>query len=320
MTHHGTPLKHMGLDLQKSTVAGARMDFAALMRRCARWDYSVSANEFSTLVWERVYPLPYESLEVGYPRNDVLANAGEDDVRRIRAELGIRPDQQAVLYAPTHREYRPGYVPVLDVAAVADALGPDHVLMARLHYFYDSRPAPAEAAPGGPDARRRGPSFGRGALPGGGRARDRLLLDHVRLRRAGPPDRHPRARLGGLPRRMRGTYFDLWRSRPAWSRAPSPSSSRRCAPAPLAGPDANAARAAFRARFCSLEDGHAAERVVRRVWLGERAAGGALPLARVMAPGPRSPGDPRRRRRPQRHEPVRGHPRPARASTSRSPR
>jgi CDP-glycerol glycerophosphotransferase len=30
------------------------------------------------------------------------------------------------------------------------------------------------------------------------------------------------------------------------------------------------ARAAFRARFCSLDDGGAAERVVRRVWLGER--------------------------------------------------
>jgi hypothetical protein len=31
-------------------------------------------------------------------------------------------------------------------------------------------------------------------------------------------------------------------------------------------------RAAFRGRFCSLDDGRAAERVVRRVWLGEREA------------------------------------------------
>ena len=36
--------------------------------------------------------------------------------------------------------------------------------------------------------------------------------------------------------------------------------------------DAAAARAAFRERFCSLDDGHAAERVVRRVFLGERGA------------------------------------------------
>jgi CDP-glycerol glycerophosphotransferase len=33
--------------------------------------------------------------------------------------------------------------------------------------------------------------------------------------------------------------------------------------------EATRARAAFRTRFCSLEDGRAAERVVRRVWLGE---------------------------------------------------
>jgi CDP-glycerol glycerophosphotransferase len=34
-------------------------------------------------------------------------------------------------------------------------------------------------------------------------------------------------------------------------------------------PEAAAARARFRERFCSLEDGHAAERVVRRVFLHE---------------------------------------------------
>jgi CDP-glycerol glycerophosphotransferase len=33
-----------------------------------------------------------------------------------------------------------------------------------------------------------------------------------------------------------------------------------------------AARARFREKFCSLEDGHAAERVVRRVFLGEQPA------------------------------------------------
>jgi CDP-glycerol glycerophosphotransferase (TagB/SpsB family) len=40
-----------------------------------------------------------------------------------------------------------------------------------------------------------------------------------------------------------------------------------------AGPDATTARAAFRARFCAWDDGHAAERVVRRVFLGEPVPG-----------------------------------------------
>ncbi|MEA2133051.1 MAG: hypothetical protein QOC68_960, partial [Solirubrobacteraceae bacterium] len=95
MTHHGTPLKRMGLDEQLSPVS--KMNFPALMRRCARWDYSVSANAHSTLVWERVYPLRYETLEVGYPRNDVLATATDDEVQRVRGELGIAPGKTAVL-------------------------------------------------------------------------------------------------------------------------------------------------------------------------------------------------------------------------------
>ena len=51
-----------------------------------------------------MYPGDYETLEVGYPRNDALVNATAEDVRRIRAELGIESGQVAVLYAPTWRD------------------------------------------------------------------------------------------------------------------------------------------------------------------------------------------------------------------------
>jgi CDP-glycerol glycerophosphotransferase len=49
------------------------------------------------------------------------------------------------------------------------------------------------------------------------------------------------------------------------------------------GEDANRARAAFRDKFCSLEDGHAAERVVRRVWFGERVAPVAPPASEAAS-------------------------------------
>ncbi len=60
--------------------------------------------------------------------------------RACARRSGSRPGRRAVLYAPTHREYEDGYVPMLDLARLADALGPDHVILARLHYFYDSDP------------------------------------------------------------------------------------------------------------------------------------------------------------------------------------
>ncbi|CAM5677742.1 hypothetical protein SCANM63S_09494 [Streptomyces canarius] len=37
---------------------------------------------------------------------------------------------------PTHREYQPGFVPSLDLARLADELGPDVTLLVRGHYFY----------------------------------------------------------------------------------------------------------------------------------------------------------------------------------------
>jgi CDP-glycerol glycerophosphotransferase len=66
--------------------------------------------------------------------------------------------------------------------------------------------------------------------------------------------------------RMRGTYFDLTEEPPG----PVTTSEHEVVEAIRTGDTEQATRAAFRARFCSLEDGRAAERVVRRVWFGER--------------------------------------------------
>jgi CDP-glycerol glycerophosphotransferase len=277
MTHHGTPLKRMGLDLRDHPVTGQRMDFAALLRRCERWDYSVSSNPFSTLVWERVYPTRYETLEVGYPRNDVLATATEEQVAEQRAKLGIRPDQVAILYAPTHREYQAGYTPFLDLAGVADALGDDHVVLARLHYFYGGDPVLSKLHRAGRllDVAAH-PSIEELCLAADVLVTDysSVMFDYAVLDRpivVHAPDWE-------AYRTLRGTYFDLLaehpgvvartqrevidaiRGRDAWS------------------DEARAARAAFRERFCALEDGHAAERVVRKLWPG-RPAATAPPLA-----------------------------------------
>ncbi|MEA2441582.1 MAG: CDP-glycerol glycerophosphotransferase [Thermoleophilaceae bacterium] len=260
MTHHGTPLKKMGLDQRESPVSGERTDFAALLERCARWDYSVSSNVFSTLVWERTFPLRYETLEVGYPRNDVLATATDADIQRIRAELGIGPDETAVLYAPTHREYHDGYVQMLDVAAVAEALGPGYVVLSRAHYFY--------AVTGTADARVRDvsahPSVEELCLAANVLVTDysSIMFDYGVLDRPiviHAPDWE-------VYRTLRGTYFDLMEQPPgAITRT-----EEEVAHAIRLGDPAPDARAAFRARFCSLDDGRAAERVVRRVWFGER--------------------------------------------------
>jgi CDP-glycerol glycerophosphotransferase len=269
MTHHGTPLKRMGLDLRDHPVTGRRMDFPALLRRCERWDYSISSNRLSTLVWERVYPTRYETLEVGYPRNDVLANAGEDEVRRARERLGIEPGQVAVLYAPTHREYQVGYTPFVDLAAVVEALGPDHVVLARLHYLYGGDPLLQRLHRAG---RLRDvashPSIEELSLAADALVTDysSLMFDYAVLDRpivVHAPDWE-------AYRTLRGTYFDLMEEPPGVVTTTERELVAALSEREAWGDEARAARAAFRERFCALDDGRASERVVRRVWLGER--------------------------------------------------
>jgi CDP-glycerol glycerophosphotransferase len=264
-THHGTPVKAMGLDLRDSPIVGARMDFEGLQRRCARWDFSVSANRFSSEIWERVYPGDYETLEVGYPRNDVLANATEADVARVRAQLDIEPGRTAVLYAPTHREFRSSYVPVLDVAQVADALGDDHILLVRSHYFYGADRQLAELHRAG----RIRDVATHPAVEDLCLAADVLLTDYSSIMFDYAVLDRPiviHAPDWEAYKVLRGVYLDL----PAEPPGLVTRTEAEVVDALRAADAAPRARAAFRARFCSLDDGHAAERVVRRVWLGER--------------------------------------------------
>jgi CDP-glycerol glycerophosphotransferase len=271
MTHHGTPLKRMGLDLRGRPDAEERVDFDALMRRCARWDYSISQNAFTTPIWERAFPLDYETLEVGYPRNDVLSVATPDRIERVRAELGIEPGRRAVLFAPTHREYEPEYVPTLDLAAVSEGLGDDHVLLVRLHYFYADQPALR-------DLRDQGRILDVASYPVVEDlylAADALITDYSSMMfDYGVLDRpiviHAPDWETYVERR--GVTFDLMAEPPGVVTRTDAELIEAFRSGAVFGDDARSLRAAFRARFCSLDDGHAAERVVRRVWLGERDA------------------------------------------------
>jgi CDP-glycerol glycerophosphotransferase len=278
MTHHGTPLKRMGLDLRTAPDGGERAGLPGLLRRCARWDFSVTQNAFTTPIWERVYPTRYESLEVGYPRNDVLANATGDDVARVRSQLGIEDGKRVALYTPTHREYQQEYQPVLDLAAVADGLGEEWLVLARAHYFHEA------------DDQMR-------ALHEAGRLRDvskypsieelmlaadtlvtdysSIMFDYAVLDRPiviHAPDWEEY-------RDKRGTYFDLMEERPG----PVTRSEPELVEALRADDGAVAERARFRAKFCYLDDGRAAERVVRRVFLGEKDAASAVTRPEAVA-------------------------------------
>ncbi|MGA5357075.1 CDP-glycerol glycerophosphotransferase family protein [Streptomyces purpurascens] len=288
-THHGTPLKRMGLDQMAYPAAAQGLDFKALLERIDKWDYSVSANSHTTRMWERAYPSHYVSLDHGYPRNDVYYTATADDIRAVRDRLGIDPGRRAVLYAPTHRDYEAGWTPRLDLAALADRLGEETVLLVRGHYFYGGAASPLT------NLRRTGRIIDVSSydpvedlcLAADALVTDysSIMFDYANLDR--PIVIH--ADDWETYRTTRGVYFDLM------DQAPGPVARTQQELTEIltteAWRDEGAAktRAAFRRRFCEYDDGRAAERVVRRVFLGqdERSLPPVLPLEeRTPAPTP----------------------------------
>lgn len=284
-THHGTPLKTMGLDQQKYP-ASTDMDFEKLLERCDRWDYSISSNRFSTVIWERVYPCSYATLETGYPRNDVLVNATAEDVRAARAALGLADGTKAFLYMPTHREYQPGFTSALDPARFARELGPDVTLLVRGHYFYGDSPQTAAL-------RRTGRIVD---VSGHSRVEDLYLaadalitdyssamFDYAVLDRpivSYVPD-------WDVYSAVRGTYFDLLQEPPGAVATTQTELLGLLTSGTYDTPETTKRRDGFRRRFCEFDDGRAAERVVRRVFLGEESLLPVVPFDdRSHAPTP----------------------------------
>ncbi|MFD0436576.1 bifunctional glycosyltransferase/CDP-glycerol:glycerophosphate glycerophosphotransferase [Streptomyces chartreusis] len=282
-TQHGTPLKKMGADQATyPVVAAATGSFSRLLARVDRWDFNLSSNRHSTEMWERAFPAAHETLEYGYPRNDVYCTATADDVARVRRELGVPEDKKALLYAPTHRDHATGFETGLDLEALCEEIGDEYVVLLRAHYFYDQ-----------------------GAARGTGRiidvtghhsaedvclAADALITDYSSIMFDYANLDRPivvYADDWDVYRELRGVYFDLMEAPPGRVARTPGELAAVLRDGSYADEEAGALRAAFRERFCQFDDGHAAERVVRRVLLGEppEALPPVVPLAeRVPAP------------------------------------
>ncbi|MEU6657770.1 CDP-glycerol glycerophosphotransferase family protein [Streptomyces sp. NPDC046821] len=274
-TQHGTPLKRMGVDLvEYPAAAAATGPLGKLLQRVDRWDFNISSNHHSTEVWDRAYPGTYESLDVGYPRNDAFYTSTGEDVAAIRRRLGVPEDRIAVLYAPTHRDYRTDFLPQLDLAAFCRALGDEFVVLLRAHHSYE------------------GSAGLEGMLRSGALidvtehlspeevclASDALITDYSSVMFDYANLDRPvvvYADDWDIYRETRGVYFDLLATPPGPVARTQEDLARIFRSGEWQGRTSARLRHAFRRRFCEFDDGLAAERVVRRVLLGEPA--GALP-------------------------------------------
>jgi CDP-glycerol glycerophosphotransferase len=260
-TWHGTPLKRIAFDVERPAFAGAQRVYDHFMPRdIARWDVLLSPNPFSTEVLARAFRYDGPVVETGYPRNDVLSSPQADAIRaRVRAELGLEDGQRAVLYAPTWRDsYDFAYE--LDPERLARAAGDDVVLLVRAHGLVRERTRRVAASDAVRDV------SGHQDISELYLAADALMTDYSSamfdFAITGKPIVLYVYDLEDYRDRMRGFYFDLE------AEAPGPlARTEEEVVAALADLDGVGARyagahAAFRARYCALEDGRAAARAI----------------------------------------------------------
>ncbi|GGJ18581.1 bifunctional glycosyltransferase/CDP-glycerol:glycerophosphate glycerophosphotransferase [Streptomyces brasiliensis] len=272
-THQGTPLKYKGADLVDKPGARYGLDVPQMLRRADRWDYSLVANLHSELVWERAYPCHFTSLRTGSPRNDVLVDPPEDAGASFRLRHGIPEDHTVVLYAPTRRDYRRGgHADRVDLARFAADLGAGHTLVVRLHPILATGPA---RGLGLTELDRRGvlvdatdePHVEEVMLASDVLVTDysALMFDYANLDR--PIVVH--ADDWATYTASRGTYFDITAEAPGHVSCTHRELAWLFASGSWRDEESAARRAVFRRRFCTFDDGRAAERVVRTLLLGE---------------------------------------------------
>jgi CDP-glycerol glycerophosphotransferase (TagB/SpsB family) len=249
------------------------MDFEALLTRVDRWDYLLSANPLTTEVWDRSYPGGYETLEIGYPRNDRFFQVTDEEVARLRAELGVPEGKKAILYAPTHRDYLAKFEPMVHLGRLAEGLGDDYVILLRAHYFYRVRDL---ATRQGWPADRIIDVSTHTTVEDLCVAADVLLTDYSSIMFDYANLDRPiviYANDWDAYVRTRGVNFDLMAEPPGTVATTEQALIEAFRSGVVWGDVAAKARGEFRRKFCAFDDGRAAERAVRHVLLGEQDAG-----------------------------------------------
>lgn len=152
---HGTPLKRLGFDVPK--LDGALNTAEELAGRfkidADKWDYLLSPSPYTSLHLSDAFGLPMEKrpdvvLEQGYPRNDRIVRESRDPEavkalrRKVCEAMGLDPEKKLLLYAPTWRDdcFKAGlgYVledTMLDFDALKAEFSDEWCILFRAHYY-----------------------------------------------------------------------------------------------------------------------------------------------------------------------------------------
>ena len=269
-TWHGTPLKRIGLDIKPPRRPSTMAYLERQMQDTPKWDLLLAPNSFSTPIFRSAFAFDGEIAETGYPRNDLLRHP-EREARAagIRARLGIPAGQRVVLYAPTWRDdafqqggrYR--FELRLELDAIARELSGDHVILLRAHFNVRDPLRESSADAGLLDVTRY-PDIADLYL-----ISDVLITDYSSamfdFAVTGRPMLFFTYDLESYRDQLRGFYFDFEADAPGPLLRATADVIDALRDIDQVAASHRTAYDAFTSRFCALDDGQAARRVVDRL-------------------------------------------------------
>lgn len=275
-TWHGTPLKKLAHDMKEVLMAGTTTEQykQEFFHESRNWDYLISPNRYSTEIFKRAFQFDKEMIESGYPRNDIFYTPDFEKRAKLFKETHNLPkDKRVILYAPTWRDnqyQQEGKYKLeleLDLEKLRAALGDQYIIILRMHYLVAEN-FDLEAFKGFAYDFSKHEDIQDLYLISDLLITDysSVFFDYANLKR---PMIFFTYDLEEYKEDIRGFYFDFEQ------KAPGPlvetteeviESIKILADAAIPNDRMNE----FYQRFCYLEDGHAAERVVKEVFLKNR--------------------------------------------------
>ncbi|MEE2035606.1 CDP-glycerol glycerophosphotransferase family protein [Nocardiopsis sp. CT-R113] len=268
-TWHGSMLKRIGFDVEN--IRGKSRDyFDKLAWETRQWDYLVSPSPWATPILRSAFRFDGEVLETGYPRNDIFFSPDREAIaERTRRRLGLPEGKKVVLYAPTWRDdkyYTRGKHKLdlhLDLRRMYEKLGDDHVLLVRRHpRVVDSVPIVGEGFVHDVSLY---PEIMELFL-----VTDVLITDYSSMMfdfaNTGRPMLFFTYDLEGYRDNLRGFYFDFEETAPGPLLTESDDVIGALLDIDEVARRAEPSYRSFVDRFCPLDDGRAAARVVDRVF------------------------------------------------------
>lgn len=271
-TWHGTPLKKLAADMKEVHMPGTDTEQYKrnFHEESSKWDFLISPNAYSTEIFARAFNVESAKIiETGYPRNDILYNGNNrDTIDSLKKKLGIPLDKKVILYAPTWRDdefYSKGkykFDVQLDLDKMREQLGQEYVILLRLHYLI-SENLDLSAYTGFAYNFSNYEDISHLYLISDLILTDysSVFFDYANLKR---PMIFYVYDLDNYRDKLRGFYFDFEATAPG----PLVKTTDEVITEIKALDSSETNFASFYDKFCSLEDGGAARRVVEKVFLG----------------------------------------------------